>query len=47
MVYVLNGTIKVGAVTAHQEDSLFITEADDIDLLIEEAASLVLLETIV
>lgn len=47
MVYVLNGTIQVGAVTAHQEDTLFITEADAIDLLIEEAASLVLLETIV
>ena len=45
LLYVLTGRLRVGEVTASQGDTLFITEADQVAAVVEEAATLVLLET--
>ncbi len=45
MLYVLSGDIRIGDVRAGSEDTLFVTEADSLDLLIDQTASLVLMET--
>ena len=45
MLYVLSGDVKIGDVRVGAEDALFVTEADSLDLLIDQAASLVLMET--
>lgn len=46
MLYVLTGDIRIGDVRAGAEDTLFVTEADSLDLLVDQAASLVLMETV-
>jgi redox-sensitive bicupin YhaK (pirin superfamily) len=46
LLYVLAGRLRVGEVAASQGDTLFITETDQLAAVVEEAATLVLLETI-
>ena len=46
LLYVLAGRLRVGEETAGRGDTLFITEADQVAAVVEEAATLVLLETI-
>jgi redox-sensitive bicupin YhaK (pirin superfamily) len=46
LLYVLAGRLRVGEIAASQGDTLFITEADQLAAVVEEAATLVLLETI-
>ncbi len=45
MIYLLKGRIKVGEVIADQEDTLFVTGTEKIEITIEEDASLILIET--
>jgi len=45
MIYLLKGRIKVGEVIANQEDTLFVTGTEKIEITIEEDASLILIET--
>jgi redox-sensitive bicupin YhaK (pirin superfamily) len=46
MIYVLEGKILVDQTTADQEDTLFITDAETVNLLVKEPVSLVLIETV-
>lgn len=46
LLYVLAGTITVGGQTAAQDDTLFITEATELTTVVENDASLVLMETV-
>lgn len=45
MLYVLSGDIQLGEVRVGAEDTLFVTDADSLDLLVDHTASLVLMET--
>ena len=45
MIYALMGAIRIGDVQADTEDTLFVTEAKSLELVIDHTASLVLIET--
>ena len=46
MMYILEGSIALGDSTFNKEDALFITEAEEIAMSIDDTASIVLIETV-
>jgi redox-sensitive bicupin YhaK (pirin superfamily) len=46
LIYVLEGTINLGNVAATQEDTFFITDVSNLEIMVTEAASLLLIETL-
>ena len=45
LIYVLEGIIRVGDVSAGREDTLFVTDTEDVAFVVEAPASLLLMET--
>jgi redox-sensitive bicupin YhaK (pirin superfamily) len=46
LLYVLAGKLSLGGVAANQEDTLFVTDASNLEILVTEEATLLLLETV-